>query len=107
MKFQSGVHGSFLCLRSTAFLLMAGTAILVLGGTGPAGICLLRELLHRGHTTIAYVRNPAKIPDELKSNSLLTVGANHLYPGLGCGQTPFRCHDVLRCVFMLTHRLGG
>ncbi|KAF7546952.1 hypothetical protein G7Z17_g8069 [Cylindrodendrum hubeiense] len=52
---------------------MGGSHILVLGGTGPAGICLLRELLHRGHPTIAYARNPAKIPDDLSSNPLLQV----------------------------------
>ncbi|KAH7133645.1 hypothetical protein EDB81DRAFT_109173 [Dactylonectria macrodidyma] len=52
---------------------MGGTSILVLGGTGPAGICLLRELLHRGHPTIAYARSPAKIPEDLSSNPLLQV----------------------------------
>ncbi|KAI0125306.1 hypothetical protein BJ170DRAFT_637243 [Xylariales sp. AK1849] len=52
---------------------MAGDKILVLGATGPAGICLLRELLHRQHATIAYVRSPAKIPQDLASNPLLEV----------------------------------
>jgi putative NADH-flavin reductase len=52
---------------------MAGDKVLVLGGTGPAGICLLRELLFRKHGTIAYARNPSKIPDDLKSNPLLEV----------------------------------
>jgi putative NADH-flavin reductase len=52
---------------------MAGDKILVLGATGPAGICLLRELLYREHATIAYVRNPSKIPSELVANPLLEV----------------------------------
>ena len=47
-----------------------GTAparVLVFGGTGPAGICLLRELLSRNHATVAYVRSPSKIPADLLS----------------------------------------
>ncbi|KAH8661958.1 hypothetical protein BX600DRAFT_498572 [Xylariales sp. PMI_506] len=52
---------------------MAGDRILVLGATGPAGICLLRELVHRKHSTIAYVRNPSKIPSELASSPILEV----------------------------------
>ncbi|KAK9421387.1 putative NAD(P)-binding domain-containing protein [Seiridium unicorne] len=52
---------------------MADGTILVLGGTGPAGICLLRELLYRHHPTIVYARNPSKIPRELASNPLLEV----------------------------------
>ncbi|KAH8890439.1 NAD(P)-binding protein [Thozetella sp. PMI_491] len=52
---------------------MAGDKVLVLGATGPSGICLLRELLHRGHATIAYARTPSKIPEDLASNPLLEV----------------------------------
>jgi uncharacterized protein YbjT (DUF2867 family) len=52
---------------------MATDTVLVLGATGPLGICVARELLHRNHRTIAYVRSPEKIPDELKSNPLLEV----------------------------------
>ncbi|KAH7360402.1 hypothetical protein BKA65DRAFT_577118 [Rhexocercosporidium sp. MPI-PUGE-AT-0058] len=52
---------------------MAGTKILVFGGTGPSGICLLRELLYRKHATIAYCRNPSKIPSDLSSNPLLEI----------------------------------
>ncbi|GAB1318290.1 Flavin reductase (NADPH) [Madurella fahalii] len=52
---------------------MTGDAVLVLGATGPSGICLLRELLHRKHRAIAYVRSPSKIPDDLKSNPLLEI----------------------------------
>ena len=52
---------------------MAPPLVLVLGGTGPAGICLLRELLYRDHPTRVYARNPAKIPEDLASNPLLEV----------------------------------
>lgn len=52
---------------------MAGTKTLVLGGTSPAGIVLLRELLFRKHATVAYVRNPEKIPGDLVENELLEV----------------------------------
>ncbi|KAL5331332.1 hypothetical protein ACEPPN_000862 [Leptodophora sp. 'Broadleaf-Isolate-01'] len=52
---------------------MPGTKILVLGGTGPAGICLLRELLHRKHEIVVYARSPAKIPEGLSSNPLMEV----------------------------------
>lgn len=52
---------------------MAGSKVLVLGGTGPAGICLLRELLHRNHPVVVFARTPSKIPSELASNPLLEV----------------------------------
>ncbi|KAH7013839.1 hypothetical protein EDB80DRAFT_836019 [Ilyonectria destructans] len=47
--------------------------ILVLGATGPAGICLLRELIHQKYSTIVYARNPAKIPKDIASNALITI----------------------------------
>lgn len=50
---------------------MAASNILVLGATGPAGICVLRELLLRHHPTVAYVRNASKLPDDLLKNPLL------------------------------------
>ncbi|KAJ4367897.1 hypothetical protein N0V86_009737 [Didymella sp. IMI 355093] len=52
---------------------MTSPKILVLGGTGPAGICVLRELLHRNHPIIAYARSPSKIPADLCSNPHLAV----------------------------------
>jgi len=52
---------------------MATFKILVLGGTGPAGICLLRELVHRNHPTIVYARNPSKIPQELLQSPMIKV----------------------------------
>ncbi|KAF9701518.1 hypothetical protein EKO04_000954 [Ascochyta lentis] len=52
---------------------MSTPKILVLGGTGPAGICLLRELLYRNHSVVAYARNPSKIPADLSSNPLCSV----------------------------------
>lgn len=52
---------------------MAGPKVLVFGGTGPAGICLLRELLHRNHPVVVFARTPSKIPEDLASNPLLEV----------------------------------
>jgi putative NADH-flavin reductase len=52
---------------------MAGDKILVFGATGPAGICVLRELLHRKLPALAYCRNPSKIPQDLTSDPLLEV----------------------------------
>ncbi|KAF4415003.1 hypothetical protein F53441_14679 [Fusarium austroafricanum] len=52
---------------------MAGNKVLVLGGTGPAGICVVRELLHRKIGTIVFCRNPSKIPEDLANNALLEV----------------------------------
>ena len=47
--------------------------VLVLGATGPAGLCLLRELVSRQHQIVVYARSPQKIPQELSENNLLTV----------------------------------
>ena len=44
---------------------MAGDKILVLGGTGPGGICLVRELLHRKLELVLFARNPEKLPTDL------------------------------------------
>ncbi|KAF9761046.1 hypothetical protein IL306_003987 [Fusarium sp. DS 682] len=52
---------------------MSSLAVLVLGGTGPAGICLLRELLHRKHKVVAFARSPQKVPEDLASNPLLEI----------------------------------
>ncbi|KAK1710868.1 uncharacterized protein BDZ83DRAFT_711102 [Colletotrichum acutatum] len=52
---------------------MSGKKVLVLGGTGPAGICLLRELVHRNHATILLARTPSKIPDDLASSTLIEI----------------------------------
>lgn len=57
---------------------MGGSKVLVLGGTGPAGICLLRELVYRKRATVVYARNPSKIPNDLTSNLLIEVRDNHL-----------------------------
>lgn len=67
---------------SHPLVIMASPKILVLGATGPAGICLLRELLHRKHATRAYARNPSKIPEDLITNPLLEVLEYLLYPQL-------------------------
>ncbi|KAF3034366.1 hypothetical protein E8E11_002977 [Didymella keratinophila] len=52
---------------------MSPSKVLVLGGTGPAGICVLRELLYRSHPVVAYARSPSKAPLDLSSNPQLTV----------------------------------
>jgi uncharacterized protein YbjT (DUF2867 family) len=52
---------------------MAGDKILVLGGTGPAGICLLRELVFQKHPTVVYARRPDKVPADVASNDLIEV----------------------------------
>lgn len=52
---------------------MAGNKVLVLGATGPAGICVLRELLHCKVATLAFCRSPRKIPKDLADNALLEV----------------------------------
>lgn len=50
---------------------MADKPILILGSTGPSGICLLRELLHRKKRVIAFVRptSASKIPADLVSSN--------------------------------------
>ena len=62
---------------------MPGSKVLVLGGTGPAGICLLRELIHRNHEVIAFARDPTKIPEDVSSNPLIEVSLPR-YPGFKC-----------------------
>ncbi|KAJ8104701.1 hypothetical protein ONZ43_g7724 [Nemania bipapillata] len=52
---------------------MAGSKVLVLGGTGPAGICLLRELAFRKRATVVFARNISKIPSDLASNGFLEI----------------------------------
>jgi len=56
---------------------MVGTKVLVFGGTGPAGICLLRELVYRKHAIIVYARSPSKIPSELAANPLVEVRCSY------------------------------
>jgi putative NADH-flavin reductase len=57
--------------------------ILVFGGTGPAGICLLRELVYRQHHVVIYARNPSKIPEELASNTLIEVSCGSVKGSTG------------------------
>ena len=54
-------------------MIMSSSKVLVLGSTGPAGICVLRELLYRNHSVIAYARSPSKVPTDLTSDPQLTV----------------------------------
>ncbi|KAK4124118.1 hypothetical protein N657DRAFT_714363 [Parathielavia appendiculata] len=50
---------------------MVGSRVLAFGATRPAGICLLRDCLYRNHETVAFARNPSKIPADFASNPLL------------------------------------
>ncbi|KAG4271548.1 hypothetical protein FPRO04_10839 [Fusarium proliferatum] len=52
---------------------MPSLTVLVLGGTGPAGICPLRELLHRKHKVVAYARSPQNIPRDLIADPSLEI----------------------------------
>lgn len=52
---------------------MAGSKVLVLGATGPTGINVLRELHYLKRPTIAYVRNPSKIPENLAKGPYIEV----------------------------------
>jgi nucleoside-diphosphate-sugar epimerase len=52
---------------------MAGPKILVLGATGPTGINVLRELIHRQVHTVVYARSPSKIPPDLSSSPSVEV----------------------------------
>lgn len=54
---------------------MSQKPTLILGSTGPSGLCLLRELLHRNHRVIIYIRpqSVSKIPGDLASNPLLQI----------------------------------
>jgi uncharacterized protein YbjT (DUF2867 family) len=56
---------------------MPSLTVLVLGGTGPAGINLLRELLHRKHKVVAYARNPQKVPEDLASHPSLEASLTY------------------------------
>ncbi|KAM0230959.1 hypothetical protein ACHAP5_011214 [Fusarium lateritium] len=52
---------------------MSDQTVLVLGGTGPAGICLLRELIHRKYNIVAFARSPSKIPEDIMASPLIEV----------------------------------
>ncbi|KAK1836104.1 hypothetical protein QBC39DRAFT_378225 [Podospora conica] len=69
--------------------------ILVLGGTGPAGILLIRELLHRNHPTLILARTPSKIPASLLSNPLLTTIAAPLTDLAALSTAVSQSHAVL------------
>lgn len=47
--------------------------VLILGATGPLGLAIVREaLLHNLHPTL-FVRNPAKLPEDITSHPDVTV----------------------------------
>jgi len=47
--------------------------ILLLGGTGICGLIFTRAALEAGHQITSYVRTPSKIPNDLSSNSNLSI----------------------------------
>ncbi|KAJ3822316.1 NAD-P-binding protein [Lentinula raphanica] len=49
--------------------------VLILGATGPVGISLSQEILSsiQDSTLVLFVRSPQKVPDDLSSNSRVTV----------------------------------
>ncbi|KAI1077460.1 NAD(P)-binding protein [Whalleya microplaca] len=74
---------------------MAGDKILVLGATGPAGICLLRELIFWKHKTIAYARNPSKIPEDLVTSPFLEVVKGEMDDVTTLASAVARCNMIL------------
>ena len=48
-------------------------AVLVLGATGATGRLLLRRLLDEGHAVVAPVRDPARLPSDLRNHPQLEV----------------------------------
>ncbi|KAF4257657.1 hypothetical protein V6Z90_002619 [Aspergillus fumigatus] len=69
--------------------------ILVLGATGPAGICLLRELISSSYHVVVYARNPAKIPNDIASQGLLTVTKGEMNDHESLEKTMSPCFAVL------------
>lgn len=47
--------------------------VLVLGGTGAIGLLIIRDLLLAQHTVVIFARSPQKLPDDITSNSNVTV----------------------------------
>ncbi|KAF9870340.1 hypothetical protein CkaCkLH20_12187 [Colletotrichum karsti] len=74
---------------------MAKDSILVLGGTGPAGICLLRELVFRNLKAVAFARTPSKIPADLTSNPLIKVVKGGMDDAEALSTALSECHTVV------------
>ncbi|QRW22832.1 NAD(P)H-binding family protein [Rhizoctonia solani] len=49
------------------------TRLLILGATGEMGIILTRKALEAGHIVTVYVRNPAKLPEDIASHESIIV----------------------------------
>ena len=47
--------------------------VLVLGGTGAIGVLQIRDLLDASHTVVVYARSPEKLPDDITTNSGVTI----------------------------------
>ena len=52
----------------------AARSLLVFGSTGRCGLCVLRSALDQGWTVTAFVRNPARVPDDLRGRVNVHTG---------------------------------
>lgn len=59
---------------------MSPKTFLILGGTGASGILVTERALHNKHRVVLYVRNPAKLPAHISSNSNVTVRFLIVFP---------------------------
>ncbi|KAF4458528.1 hypothetical protein FALBO_14732 [Fusarium albosuccineum] len=74
---------------------MPGSKVLVLGGTGPAGICLLRELIHRKHSVVAFARSPDKVPEDVASSPLIEIVKGQLSDTQALSTAVSKCYVVV------------
>ncbi|CZR50362.1 uncharacterized protein PAC_00234 [Phialocephala subalpina] len=52
--------------------------ILVIGATGPVGLQFCNEALSQGHKLTLLVRNPGKLPDDIRNNPRINVTEGQL-----------------------------
>lgn len=55
----------------------------VFGATGRTGLPLVRQAIDRGHAVTAFVRDPEKLPDDLREDERVTVVEGDAYTGEG------------------------
>ncbi|KAF8752799.1 Conserved hypothetical ATP binding protein [Rhizoctonia solani] len=61
------------CTQQTHMVPTAPFSLLILGATGEMGIILTRKALEAGHIVTVYVRNPAKLPEDIASHESIIV----------------------------------
>lgn len=95
LKHDSVYKCTLICFKSSLLpkssFKMTGTSVLVLGGTGPAGICLVRELLHRKIQITVFARNPSKLPEDVASSAIIEVCLPLTFQGKLKGNTLTDC----------------